>query len=93
MEPIDPFKNRDRFVQLGVAIALIRKMRGMTQEDLADKANMSRSFLSAIEAPGVSTTFSLEVLFNIADALGVSPADLLNAAAVPDSVIKPKNEK
>ena len=26
------FKNRDRFVQLGIAIAALRKMRGLSQE-------------------------------------------------------------
>ena len=45
------FKNRDRFIQLGIVIAAMRKMRGMSQEQLAEKANISRSHLSAIEAP------------------------------------------
>lgn len=26
------FKNRDRFIQLGIAIAALRKMRGMSQQ-------------------------------------------------------------
>ncbi len=30
------FKNRDRFIQLGIAIAALRKMRGMSQEKLAE---------------------------------------------------------
>lgn len=45
------FKNRDRFIQLGIAISTLRKLRGMSQDQLAEKANMSRSHLSAIEAP------------------------------------------
>ena len=63
------FKNRDRFIQLGIAIAALRKMRGMSQEQLSEKANVSRSHISAIEAPGIVRPFSLEVFFNIADAL------------------------
>ena len=43
------FKNRDRFIQLGVTISVLRKMRGMSQEQLAAEAMMSRSHLSAIE--------------------------------------------
>ena len=35
------FKNRDRFVQLGIAIAALRKMRGLSQEKLAEKASHS----------------------------------------------------
>lgn len=82
------FKNRDRFIQLGIAIAALRKMRGMSQEQLAEKANVSRSHISAIEAPGLVRPFSLEVFFNIADALEIDPADLINAAVFPDKILK-----
>ena len=41
-------KNRDRYVHLGIAIAALRKMRGMSQEQLAEKANVSRSHISSI---------------------------------------------
>ena len=82
------FKNRDRFIQLGIAIAALRKMRGMSQEQLAEQANISRSHLSAIEAPGMVRGFSLEVFYNIADALEVDPAGLINASLFPDSILK-----
>ena len=58
------FKNRDRFIQLGLTIAALRKMQGMSQEQLAEKANISRSHLSSIEAPNIIRPFSLEVLYN-----------------------------
>ena len=32
------FKNRDRFIQLGIAISTLRKLRGMSQDQLAEKA-------------------------------------------------------
>ena len=48
------FKNRDRFVQLGIAIAALRKMRGLSQEKLAEKAGVSRSLISTIEAPNMA---------------------------------------
>ena len=82
------FKNRDRFIQLGVAIAALRKLRGLSQEKLAEKAGISRSLVSAIEAPGMAHGFSLEVLFDIADALDVDPADLIEASVFPDAVIR-----
>ena len=66
------FNNRDRFIELGLTIAAIRKMRGFSQEALAEKAGISRSHLSSIEAPNIIRPFSVEVLYNIADALGVS---------------------
>ena len=73
------FCNRDRFIELGLTIASLRKMRGMSQEQLAKKAKISRSHLSSIEAPNIVRPFSIEVLYNIADALGVRAGDLLNS--------------
>lgn len=73
------FKNRDRFIELGLTIAAVRKMQGMSQEKLAEKALISRSHLSSIEAPNIARPFSLEVLYNIADALNINPGDLLNS--------------
>lgn len=80
------FKNRDRFIQLGIAISSLRKLRGFSQEKLAEKANISRSLLSSIEAPGIAAGFSLEVFFNIADALNIDPADLINASVFPNII-------
>lgn len=84
------FKNRDRFIQLGITIGTLRRLRGMSQEQLADRANISRSFLSIIEAPKTVRPFSLEVLFNIADALDVNPGDLVNASFIPDKILDNK---
>lgn len=86
------FKNRDRFIQLGIAIAALRKMRGMSQEQLAEKANVSRSHISAIEAPGIVRAFSLEVFFNIADALDIAPEDLICASVFPDQILRRNDE-
>ena len=58
----------------------------MSQEKLAEKAGISRALLSAIEAPGMAKVFSLEVFFDIADALDIDPVDLLNAANFPDQI-------
>lgn len=86
------FKNRDRFIQLGIAIASLRKLRGMSQEALAEKAGISRSLLSVIEAPNTANSFSLETLYDIAAALDVSPSDLLTASLFPDNIIN-KNKQ
>lgn len=84
------FKNHDRFIQLGIAISTLRRMRGMSQEKLAEKAGISRSLLSTIEAPNVAKAFSLEVFYDLADALGIEPADLITASVFPDHVINKK---
>ena len=80
-------KNHDRFIQLGIAISSLRKIRGMSQEKLAEKAGISRSLLGVIEAPNIAHSFSMEVFYDIADALDVAPVDLLNASVFSDDII------
>ena len=81
------YKNRARIIQLGIAISTLRRIRGLSQEKLAEKANISRSLLSNIEAPNMAYSFSLDVFYNIADALEIAPEDLIKAAVFPDGVI------
>lgn len=81
------YKNRDRFIQLGIAISTLRRIRGLSQEKLAEKANISRSLLSNIEAPNMAYGFSLDVFYNIADTLEIAPEDLIKASVFPDGVI------
>lgn len=35
------FKNRDRFIRLGITIAVLRKLRGMFREQPAKKAGIA----------------------------------------------------
>ena len=69
--------NRDKYIELGLNIAFYRKREGMTQEQLAEKADISRSYIGEIEAPNIVRAISLEVLFNIANALRIPPHKLL----------------
>ena len=70
-------ENRDKYIALGLNIAYYRKREGMTQDQLAEKADISRSYLGEIEAPNMITPMSLEVIFNIASALKISASKLL----------------
>ena len=71
------FENREKYLELGLNIAFYRKRCGLTQEALAERVGISRSHLSAIEAPNLLRPFSLELLFELADALHISPNKLL----------------
>lgn len=70
-------KYLDEYKRLGLNIAYYRKLKGYTQMQLAEKVNISRTYISNIEAPNMATSVSLETLFAIAEALDISPADLL----------------
>lgn len=71
------FDNVDKFVELGLNISYYRKRKGITQEKLAEMIGISRSHLSAIEAPNIIKVFSIELLFDIANALEIEPYKLL----------------
>ena len=70
---------RERFRILGLRIAYYRKMRGMTQEQLAEAIGRSVSFVSQIEANNAAEVkgVSLETLFLMSEKLGVPMARLL----------------
>lgn len=66
------------YKQLAFNIGYYRKKIGLTQLQLAEKAGISRTHMSNIEAPNVPTPFSSTALFNIADALGVELVELFD---------------
>ena len=67
----------NQYRQLGIAIKYYRNLRNMSQADLAEKINKSRTYISKIEAPNVRIGLRLDTLFDIADALEVTPDQLL----------------
>ena len=71
------FDNSKKFVELGYNIAYYRKHAKLTQEELAERVNISRQHLGAIEAPNIVRPVSLDLLFNLADALGIEAYKLL----------------
>ena len=72
-----PFDNSKKYIELGYNIAYYRKHAKLTQEELAEKVNISRQHLGAIEAPNIVRPVSLDLLFNIADALEIEAYKLL----------------
>ena len=65
----------DKYRQIGLKIAYYRKLRGLTQEQLAEK--LSPAFIGHVEAPNVNKAVSLDTLFDVAAALDVPPYKFL----------------
>ena len=61
----------DEYKNLGCNIAFYRKKARLTQDGLALKANVSRGYLSQIEAENVDKAPSLNTVFTIAKALNI----------------------
>lgn len=72
------YKRMNELRLLGLTIAYYRKIRGMTQIELAEAAHISRTHISNIEAPNAKTSISINKLFDIADALDVPIKDLFD---------------
>ena len=67
----------DKYLQLGLKIAYYRKLRGLTQEMLAEQIGVSAAFIGHVEAPNINKAISLDTLFDIAAALDVPPPKFL----------------
>jgi len=69
------FKHLDRYIKLGLNIAYYRKLRDITQQDVAEYLDGSVEHISKIERGLVGV--SLDRLFDIADYLKVEPHKFL----------------
>ncbi len=70
-------KRKQEYKMIGLNIAYYRKLKGLTQLQLAETINISRTHMSNIEAPNMPTSLSLDTLLDIADALEITAANLL----------------
>ena len=70
-------KHWEKYRNLGLNIAFYRKRNGLSQEQLAERLDISRAHMSRIETAGESAV-SLDVVFSICDVLGVDPSKLFD---------------
>ena len=64
-------EHSERYRKPGLRIAYFRKMKGLTQEQLAEKLGKSAGYIGAVEATNVDRAISLDFLFDLSDLLGV----------------------
>lgn len=57
--------------EIGKKIAFYRKGKNLTQEQLAQKIGVSKSYISKIESANYNEAFSLDIMFSIANALNL----------------------
>lgn len=68
----------ENYKKLGLKIAYFRKLKGLTQEQLAEILDVDTSFIGQIEATNIYKPITLTTLFRIADALEMAPGELLD---------------
>lgn len=69
-------QQKSKYRQLGLNIAYYRKQRGLSQLQLAESINISRTHMSRIETADCAV--SLDVVFDICDVLSVTPNKLFD---------------
>lgn len=71
----DEFKQY--YKMLGLKVAYYRKIKGLTQEGLAEIMDVDTSFIGQIEAPNICKAISMDTLFRISQALDTPPHKFL----------------
>lgn len=71
------YDHTEKYKEIGYNIAYYRKHANLTQEQLAELVGISRAHMSAIEAPNVNRNISMELVFDIAEALRVDAYKLI----------------
>lgn len=67
---------KELYEKLGLNVAYYRKRKKLTQERLAELADIERSHLGAIEIGNVGA--SLDLVFTLCEVLDVCPKDLFD---------------
>lgn len=67
---------KDRYQKFGLNVVYYRKAKRLTQLQLAEMVDIDRSHISAIELGNVGV--SMDVIFRLSDALGISPKELFD---------------
>ena len=67
----------EKYRQIGLKIAYYRKLRGITQEELAEQVGLTPAFIGHLEAPNITKALSLDALFDIAEAVEIPPHKFL----------------
>jgi len=69
-------QQHDKYKYLGLNIAYYRKEKGLSQSQLAELVNISRTHMSRIETADCAV--SLDVVFDICDALCIKPSKMFD---------------
>ena len=68
----------EMLIKIGLNIAYYRKLNNLTQIELAEKASLSRTVISCIEAPDKHYGMALNTVYRIAKELGIPVRNLFD---------------
>lgn len=68
---------KDNYIKIGLKVSYYRKLKSLTQSELAEIVGCDTSFIGQIEAPNMYKSISLDTLFKLSKALDIPPYKLL----------------
>lgn len=68
---MDMTNNKNIYDTVRINIKKYRKLKGMTQQELADASYLSHGYIREIESLKMGTSFSLDAVEKIASGLGI----------------------
>jgi transcriptional regulator with XRE-family HTH domain len=77
--------------RLGERIRRLREAKGLSQEAFAERCDLHRTYVGAIERG--ERNFAIDNLETIAAALGLSLSDLLDFSVTPEATAAPRNPR
>ena len=75
-------------IEIGKQIKSLRLASDLTQEELANRAKLTKGFISQVESEKFESSISLESLSDIVDALGLSLSEFFAESKEPQLVFK-----
>lgn len=73
---------------IGAKVAFYRTLRGLKQQELADRVSMSRSTINKVERGGYNDNLSIDMLFTLANGLGINVRMLLEITPEDENMLK-----
>ena len=70
-------KYKNDYIKIGLKVSYYRKLRSLTQEQLAEIMHCDVTFIGQIEAPNMYKAISMDTLFRLATALDIPAYRLL----------------
>lgn len=77
-------------MEIGTRIKNLRIQKNFTQEELGERTNLSKGYISQVERD--LSMPSMEVFFDILEVLGCSPKDFFDNNHIEQRVVYPKDE-
>ncbi|MBO5315656.1 MAG: helix-turn-helix transcriptional regulator [Clostridia bacterium] len=72
---------KNDLLRIGINISVLRKERRLSQEALAERAGLSTVEIGLIESTNTENNSSMEVIYNVAQALDVAPEELFKGTS------------